>query len=473
MTPHNKKSGISRRNFIYRSGCAALGCTTLFSSLINMKAIAAAALDKGVSSSGDYRALVCVLMNGGADTHNMLIPRSNSAYQAYATTRSNLAIPQNNILNLNHTAINGHLYGVHPSMPEIRSLFNGGKLSFISNIGTLVEPVTKAQYLANSKPLPLGLFSHSDQAKHWQTGRPGEKNSYGWGGRIADLVQSQNTNQIINMGISLDGTNPFQSGISGAGFAIKSTDNLGLSGYGPSDVNYHIQRNLAIDNILDKEYQDLFEKTYITTLKNGKSGADQLTEALIGVPQFSSNFSSGALSQKFRSVARIIAARESLGFTRQTFFINYTGWDHHDDILTSQEDKVPELSKALGEFQTVLQNMGVATGVTTFTISDFGRTLTSNGNGSDHGWGGNMMVMGGSVNGGQIFGNYPTLSMDNNLMLPRGVVIPTTSSTTYLSELALWFGISPGDVNDIFPDLPNFFNTAGGGFPIGFLNPIN
>lgn len=472
MTPYKNKSGISRRKFIYRSGCAALGCTTLFSSLINMKAIAAAAMDKGMSSTGDYRALVCVLLNGGADTHNMLIPRSNSAYQAYALTRSNLAIPQANILNLNHTAINGNLYGVHPAMPEIRTLFNSGKLSFVSNIGTLVEPVTKAQYLANSKPLPLGLFSHSDQAKHWQTGRPGEKNSYGWAGRMADLVQSQNTNQIINMGISLDGTNHFQSGSSGGGFAIKSTDAIGINGYGTNAL-YHNLRDVAINNMIDENYQDLYEKTYMNTLKNGKAGADQLTEAMTGVSEFSSNFSSGTLSQKFRSVARIIAARETLGFTRQTFFINYSGWDHHDDILTSQEDKVPELSKALSEFQNVLQNMGVSNGVTTFTISDFGRTLTSNGNGSDHGWGGNMMVMGGSVEGGQIFGNYPTLSMENNLMLPRGVVIPSTSSTEYLSELALWFGISPGDVNDIFPDLPNFFNTAGGGFPIGFLNPVN
>lgn len=472
MSPTKNKSGISRRKFIYYTGCAALGSTTLFSSLINMKAIAAAALDKGMASTGDYRALVCVLLNGGSDSHNMLIPRNGFGYQSYAATRSNLAIPQNNILSLNHTPIDAKLYGVHPSMPEIRSLFNTGKLSFISNIGTLVEPVTKTQYLANSKPLPLGLFSHSDQAKHWQTGRPGESKSYGWGGRMADLIQSQNANQIINMGISLDGTNAFQSGVQNMGFAVKSIDNLGLLGYNTTNI-YHSIRNTAIDNILDKEYQDLYEKTYMNTVKNGKAGTDQITEALVGLPDYSAAFTGSELSQKFRSVARIIAARENLGFTRQTFFINCTGWDHHDDVLTAQEDKVSELSKALGEFQSVIQGMGVSDGVTTFTISDFGRTLTSNGNGSDHGWGGNMMVMGGSVEGGKIFGNYPTLSMENELMLPRGVVLPTTSSTEYLSELALWFGISPGDVNDIFPDLPNFFNTAGGGFPIGFLNPIN
>jgi len=169
-------------------------------------------------------------------------------------------------------------------------------------------------------------------------------------------------------------------------------------------------------------------------------------------------------------VAKVIASREALGFTRQTFFINFGGWDHHDGVLEKQADKLPILSAALGEFNTVLEELGVGSNVTTFTISDFGRTLTSNGNGSDHAWGGNALVMGGSINGGEIYGSYPSLELDSELMLRRGRLIPTVSAAEYIAEMALWFGVSPSDVNDILPDLPNFFDTLQGGYPLGFMN---
>ncbi len=467
MTPE-RSPGISRRKFIATTGCAAVGVTTLFSSLINMRAVAAAALDKKAEASGEYKAMVCILLNGGADSHNMLVPRSAEAWGQYAVTRGNLAIPQSEILQLNHNPLNGHSYGVHPLMPEVSDLFNSGKLSFISNVGTLVEPVTKAQYLANNKALPLGLFSHSDQSKHWQTGRPADRKSFGWGGRIADLVQSQNQNNLISMNISLDGSNQFQMGAENVEFSIRPTGTAGISGYGTNNI-YHELRDAAINNLLDKEYQDIYEKTYISTLKNAKQGTEALQQALSAQGQLNTSFSSAAFSQKLKTIAEIINARETLGFARQTFFVNFAGWDHHDDTLDSQLTMLPELSKGLAEFNAALEEMGVATGVTTFTISDFGRTLTSNGNGSDHAWGGNMLVMGGSVNGGQIFGDYPLLSMDNEWMLPRGVIIPTTSSTEYMAELALWFGISPSDVGDIFPDIINFTNNPGA-YPIGFMN---
>jgi uncharacterized protein (DUF1501 family) len=468
MTPE-RTPGISRRKFIATTGCAAIGATTLLSSLINMKAVAAAALDKRAGSSDDYKAMVCILLAGGSDSHNMLVPRSNEAWQQYSLTRANLALPQSDILQLNHNPINGHSYGVHPLMPEVRNLFNSGKLSFISNVGTLVEPITKQQYLSNNKKLPLGLFSHSDQVKHWQTGRPGERKSFGWGGRIADLVQSQNQNDLISMNISLDGTNQFQMGAQNVEFSLKSSGTSGISGYGTNNV-YHNLRDAAINNILDKEYQDIYEKTYISTLKNAKEGSGVLQNAIDAQGELATNFSNTTLSQKLKMVAKVIKARETLGFARQTFFVNFAGWDHHDDTLDSQLTMLPELSKGLAEFNEALEEMGVSPNVTTFTISDFGRTLTSNGNGSDHAWGGNMLVMGGSVNGGEIFGDYPLLNMSNEWMLPRGVLIPTTSSTEYMSELALWFGISPADVADIFPDITNFTSNPGV-FPIGFMNP--
>ena len=470
MTEKYKNAGISRRKFISTTGCAAMGLTTLFSSLVSMKAIAAAALDKPRQGRNDnYKAMVCVLLAGGADSHNMLVPRSDAAYGSYSTTRGNLAIPQSGILPLQHPGIGGEHYGVHPSMGEVKSLFDAGKLSFLANVGTLVEPVTKDQYLANEKKLPVGLFSHSDQIKHWQTGRPGERSRYGWAGRIADLMAEHNTNPAMSMNISLNGTNQFQQGMTTTEYAIAPNERFGINGYG-RNAHYHAERTTAINSMLERDYADVFEKTYVNTLKGGIEGGIRMEEALEASPSFDTVFSDTDLSQRFRMIARVIAARERLGVSQQTFFVNFGGWDHHDEVLLAQEEKLPELSAALGEFSQALEQISMFENVTTFTVSDFGRTLTSNGNGSDHAWGGNAMVMGGSVDGGKIFGDYPDLSMNSDLMLDRGVVIPTASAAEYMAELALWYGVSPGDLPDIFPDLTNFYNPVSGSYPIGFMN---
>lgn len=467
MSP-TKKTIQSRRTFLRNSGCAALASTTMLSSLVNMKAIAAATLDKK-EEFGDYKALVCILLAGGADSHNMLIPRGANEYNEYLTTRSNLAIPQSQILPLNHPPINGKLFGVHPEMPQTRSLFNSGKLAWLSNVGTLIEPITKAQYEANSALTPLGLFSHSDQIKHWQTGRPGDRTSHGWAGRMADLIQSQNANQNLSMNVSLSGNNFFQSGENANEFSIKSSGQFGLDGYATQN-NYHTVRNDAINDILERDYTDIYKKTYINTMKKSVAGSLEMEEALASVGEFNTQFSNTTLSDQLKMIAKVIGAREELGFGRQTFFINVGGWDHHDEILESQQEQLPILDSALSEFMSVLEELGVENDVTTFTISDFGRTLTSNGDGSDHAWGGNAMVMGGAVNGGQIFGETPSLELGSDLMLPRGVLIPTTSASEYFAELAAWFGVAQSDLFDIFPDLQNFY-TPGNGYPIGFMNP--
>jgi uncharacterized protein (DUF1501 family) len=461
-----KKNYQSRRTFIKNTGCAALGATTLFSSIMNMKAMASAAIDKKDDFT-DYKALVCILLTGGADSHNMLIPKGITEHNEYLTTRANLAIPRSQVIPLNHSPLDGKMYGVHPDMPQTANLFNSGKLAWISNVGTLIEPVTKAQYEANSVQTPLGLFSHSDQIKHWQTGRPGERNSYGWAGRIADLIQSQNGNTSMSMNFSLGGNNSFQKGESSNVFSIPSDGSLGLRGNG-SINNYLILREQVINNLLDQQYSDVYKKTYVDTFKKSLEGNQELEEAIETLEEFETQFSANSLSDQLKMVAKVIAARETLGFSRQTFFVNFEGWDHHDEILEGQEEKLPILDSALSEFNSVLEEIGMSNKVTTFTISDFGRTLTSNGNGSDHAWGGNVMVMGGSVNGGQIFGDYPSLELDSEWMLPRGVLIPTTSASEYFAELAAWFGVGYGDIIDIFPDLPNFY--SGPGYPIGFMN---
>ncbi|MEM9050842.1 MAG: DUF1501 domain-containing protein [Bacteroidota bacterium] len=459
----------SRRAFIKNTGCAALGYTTLFSSLINVKAIASAAVDKNFGGkSDDYKALVCILLGGGADSHNMLIPRGNFEYDEYLLSRSNLAIPKSQILPLNHDPISGKVFGVHPSMPKIKGLFDSGNLSFISNVGTLIEPTSKSAYLDKSAQTPLGLFSHSDQIKHWQTGRPNDRSTIGWGGRIADLVQAQNSNPNLSMNISLSGSNFFQSGENTVEYALRPTGEVGITGYGNQD-NYNIQRDAALNSLLEKQYADIYKDTYVKTFKKSVETGVEVKEAL-AESEIKTSFQNNLLSNQLKMVSRTIGAREQLGFQRQIFFIHYGGWDHHDEILESQQEKLPVLDSALDSFMQALNELGVANNVTTFTISDFGRTLTSNGDGSDHAWGGNAMVMGGAVNGGSIYGQYPSLELDSELMLPRGVLIPTTSTSEYFAELAGWYGVSESDIYDIFPDLINF-HSPGNGFPIGFMNP--
>jgi uncharacterized protein (DUF1501 family) len=270
------------------------------------------------------------------------------------------------------------------------------------------------------------------------------------------------------MNVSLSGNNFFQSGENANEFSIKSSGQFGLDGYATQN-NYHTVRNDAINDILERDYTDIYKKTYINTMKKSVAGSLEMEEALASVGEFNTQFSNTTLSDQLKMIAKVIGAREELGFGRQTFFINVGGWDHHDEILESQQEQLPILDSALSEFMSVLEELGVENDVTTFTISDFGRTLTSNGDGSDHAWGGNAMVMGGAVNGGQIFGETPSLELGSDLMLPRGVLIPTTSASEYFAELAAWFGVAQSDLFDIFPDLQNFY-TPGNGYPIGFMN---
>ncbi|MGB6034669.1 MAG: hypothetical protein WBG42_00275, partial [Cryomorphaceae bacterium] len=306
MSP-KKKTIQSRRTFLKNTGCAALASTTLLSSLVNMKAIASATLDKK-ENFGDYKALVCILLSGGADSHNMLIPRGANEYNEYLITRSNLAIPQSQILPLNHPPTNGKLFGVHPEMPQTRNLFNSGKLAWISNVGTLVEPITKAQYEANSRLTPLGLFSHSDQIKHWQTGRPGERTAHGWAGRISDLIQSQNANPNLSMNVSLSGNNFFQSGENSIEFSIKSDGSFGLDGYA-TENNYHAVRDKAINSLLERDYSDIYKKTYTNTMKKSLEGSLEMEEALASVGEFSTEFSNNTLSDQLKMIAKVIGAR--------------------------------------------------------------------------------------------------------------------------------------------------------------------
>ena len=461
------KTNINRRSFIRQASCAAIGGTTFMSTLMNLKALNAASIfNSSIAYGDDYKALICLFKSGGNDSFNMLIPTTANEYVDYAASRSNLAI--DNSLNLNVQNTPGRTFGIHPSLPGMQEMFNDGALSFIANVGTLIEPINRDEFYNGLKKVPLGLYSHADQAQHWQTSVPHGRVSTGWGGKISDILQAANSNQKISMSMSLSGSNVFQTGNQTVEYALDPYD--GSRGILEDNEDWLLNsvRHRALNSMVDVQYQDIFKQSYKEVIRISREGNVQFQEALTNPPSFNTPFSDNYLSQSFHMAAKVIAAREELGMRRQIFFIDYGGWDHHDEVLDAQNEMFGEVDGALFQFNAAMKQLELADCVTTFTISEFGRTLTSNGNGTDHGWGGNVSVMGGAVNGGNIFGEYPSLKLDNPLDIGSGVFIPTTSPDEYFAELALWFGVPNTDLNMLFPNLSNFY-SIGGSNPIGFL----
>lgn len=460
---------LSRRVFLGEAACAAVTATPLISTVLNLSMTnAMAETTLPATGANDYKALVCILLAGGNDSFNMLVPRGTNEYNEYANVRSNLALSQGSLHALNGNN-QGKTLGLHAGMPELAGLFNTGEAAFVANVGTLVEPISLAAYQTGSVKLPLGLFSHSDQIMHWQTSVPDSRSARGWGGRVADILNSVNNNSRISMNISLAGTNTFQSGDQSVSYEILPTGNGAVQPDFLSEEPgaYQAIARTGVRSLIDAQYQNLFQETFANTNANAIDASAEFASAIKG-QTLTTVFSPTQLSQSLQMIARTIAARDTLGMKRQTFFVLMGGYDHHDELLNNHSAMLPVVSKALSEFNTAMKELNVHQNVTTFTASDFARTLTSNGRGSDHGWGGNQIVMGGAVNGGLIYGTYPDLGLGNSLDTGRGRLIPTLSTDEYFAELAQWFGVPNHALNDIFPNLNRFY-SIGSNSPIGFM----
>ncbi|MBP6694555.1 MAG: DUF1501 domain-containing protein [Saprospiraceae bacterium] len=474
----HKHHKISRRSFLGQASCAAVGYTTLFSTITNLKMLnAAAGLNSKVQKSGDYKALVCLLNSGGMDSFNMLIPRGNPEYSQYATSRTNMAIPQNSLLPVSAATPDGRLYGLHPSLTRSKTLFDEGKMAFVSNVGALVRPITRQQFFDGTVPIPLGLFSHSDQQQHWQTGIPHSREAVGWGGKIADMLIASNENQNVSMSMSLSGSNLFQTGNSTVEFALRPLS--GAVGIDGRDDDWIVpeMKMAALNGMMNNTYSDIYKKTYTHTVKKAMLGFEDLQPILDNPPVWNVPFVNEggdynpSLNMYFEMIARTIAGREALGMSRQIFFIDYGGWDHHDELLGNQAAMLIQLDKALHQFNAAMEQLGIADCVTTFCLSEFSRTLSSNGNGTDHAWGGNTFVMGGAVNGQDIYGAYPQLNRENSnpLHLYNGVLLPTMSADVYFAEIAMWFGVPVSELSTLFPNIGYFYDVNSGNNPVGFL----
>lgn len=471
---HNQ---TTRRDLLkLTGGCAALTNTSLLSTLFNLSATNAAVAANDLSG---YKALVCVFLYGGNDSFNMLTPLTPDERNDYLAARGGVYSPGNGALGLPEADLHsitdtssGRIFGMHPGFADLHPIFQNGNLTFLCNIGSLVEPTTMADYQARSN-LPLGLFSHADLQRHWMTSVPQTRSQVtGWAGRMADLItDSVNTNPSISMNIALNSVNMMQTGGSVVPYIVTTSGASEVNWYGKTWTQAKIYTQLT-DDVLSRTYGNLVEKTFANANRNALDSAIAFNEAANAVT-LNTNFrtTDNNLSAQLEMVAKTIGARATLGQTRQIFFVNIGGWDNHDELIGNQQTNLTRVGEALADFYAATEELGVANDVVTFTASDFARTLNSNGRGSDHAWGGNQVIMGGAVNGNKVHGQYPdSLAPGNELDLGRGRLLPTTSVDEMWCELAMWYGLeNDNQMENILPNIRNFVPQGQAAYPIGFL----
>ncbi len=446
---------ISRREFLNLSAGAAAS-TGLVATFGGMQRALAA-----TSDLSGYKALVCVFLVGGNSSFNWIVPSSSSAYATYKSSRGNLALAQGTLLSLNGTAGDGNTYGMHPSCPELRALFNKGAAAIIGNVGTLVKPTTAAQARANAVALPPQLFSHIDQQTLWQTSIANSMENYGWAGRVADLFASQGKVANLARNINVGGANYWQEGRETIPYVLgeNGAPVLQTTSNGGYRNGSRRQAALAILNQAFSHGNPLVRE-YASIQRNAEDKVSLVNSAFAAAGDVNVEFPAmpgdSNLGAQLRQVARMIKARAKIGDSRQIFFVSMNGFDTHNGELETQKGLLQILSKNLNTFWNALGEMGMQNNVTTFTASDFGRSLNSNGDGSDHGWGGHAFVLGGAVVGGRIYGKMPSLAINGPDDYGSGRVVPTTSTDQYAATLSRWFGVNDADLDVVFPNLRNF-----------------
>lgn len=457
----------------------------MLSTLLNLKMANHAAADN-LALGGDCRSLVCIFLSGGWDSYNVLIPRDADPYAEYQQTRSNLALQPYETIDLNQASGgDGRLYRLHGAASGMGAMFNGTgafankrRLSFVTNVGTLIQPLTLAEYQARVLPIPKALFSHKDQIEQWQTSVPqGMQQLTGWAGRAADILHSTVNTGSVSMNISLSGNNVMQTGESLTQFVITPDGALSFSD-SQSEPLFTI-KNDQLKNVMEAHYANTFQRTFAGLTKDSIETSDTFTAEFENPPSYSTSFPDSWLGRQLEAIFKTIAVRENLQLRRQTFFVEFGGWDHHGELLNAQEELLTTLDAALTAFQLALEELGLANDVITFSCSDFARTLASNGRGTDHAWGGNAFVMGAPIDGGKVVSTtlrpsgYPSLSLQEGANAQNigggGLLLPTTSVDEYLGELLAWFGVSSGAMEDVLPNINEFYNPSTVTKPIGFV----
>lgn len=463
-----KQSQFNRRAFLKGTMAAALGSTSLYASMSMMNAVQAAV--QNPAAFDDYKALVCIFLAGGNDSMNMVVPTGAEEHAVYATSRGNKAIATADLVQLG----NATEYGLNPNAEALKALYDSNKLAILGNVGSLINPITRAQYQQKSAPIPPQLFSHSDQQAIWMTGDATGAQPSGWAGRLADLLHTNGLDKAPGINFNFGSVNTFQTALltgqnsltpQGVATMAGSSTEAGLRSYNAYEALIQEAKANGGHELL-AEFSRLQQRSI--------DSSALIKAALNDVAPLANTFQSteadplSPFAAKLAMTARAIKANtgaNGLGSKRHIFFVTLGGWDTH----AKQDQDHPRLLKTLStnmkEFQAALEELGVAGNVTTFTNSEFGRTLTSNGDGTDHGWGGHSLVMGAAVNGGKIYGTMPDLTLDGPDDTGLGRIIPTTSVDQYAATLGSWFGLGNTELDTLFPNLKNFNNRN-----LGFLN---
>ncbi len=465
----------SRRAFLRRTGQLALTGTALPFAL-NLAAMGEAA----AFEASDYKALVCVFFYGGNDYANTVVTYDDPSYNAYSTIRGGgagqtaggIALAKSDLaatlLQPTAALAGSRQYALHPSMTGLSGLFNAGQAAVQLNVGPLVVPLTKAQYNSADRrtyPLPPKLFSHNDQQSIWQSSSP-EGSTIGWGGNIGDLALASNSTSLftcINVtgnAVFLSGDNALSYQISSGGGAV-AINSIKSNVYGSSAVKN------AMTTLVQQSRSHTLENEYNRVTARAIGAESQITAGLAGVTLATPFPTGNPLADQLKTVARLIGARSALGTKRQVFMVSIGGFDLHDNLIAQHPGVLGKVSSAMTAFYNATVELGVASKVTAFTASDFGRTLASNGDGSDHGWGSHHLMVGGAVKGKAFYGTPPPVSVGSTLAasdqwhVGQGRLLPSTSVDQYAATLAKWFGVADSELTGILPNLSRFGVAAG------------
>lgn len=409
-----------------------------------------AALASNPSNNLPYQALVCIFLAGGNDGHNTVVPIATAQqnYPLYAQGRQTLALPQAGLKPINS---GNDVYGLHPRLTEIQGLYNTGVAAVVANVGNMVKPITRPEYLSPAAVVPSQLFSHSDQVSQWQSAIPNGPATTGWGGRAEDLMANANANAVFSPITSTSGCGLFCTGQQTYAATVPVGGASLLIGANGGPRLQAVQQLMAFDNGL--KLVSAANANY-----NRGVGFSQALNAALATAKVNTPFPATLLGQQLQTVAKVMSIRGVLGISRQVFFCQLGGFDTHSSELADQDALLAQLSPAVNAFYLATQELLVDKAVTTFTASEFGRTLQPNGNGgTDHAWGSHHFVIGGGVMGGKVYGQFPSLALggpdDAN---SRGTLIPTTSVAQYAATLASWFGVDQASLATVCPNIGNF-----------------
>ena len=471
----------SRRHFLRAAaGLWATAAAHRFSAPLSLSLASIAALASQSSAAAgdaaDYRALVCLFLNGGNDSHNWIVPLDATGYNDYAKVRSTLALPQSTLASITLTTSqgSGRAFGMPAELAPLRDLYEAGQAAIVANAGTLTRPTTLADFKSGIG-LPAKLFSHNDQASTWQSLSPEGARS-GWGGRIGDILMAANANPVFTA-VSASGTSVFLSGSSLAQYQVAPSGSVSINGLTKPWFMGSSTGAAALQRVLADSGQSAFQADYSNVVQRsiGADGVLKAALASVSLPTIpptpiSPGTSSTAtldkdpLALQLQIVARLIAANRTLGMRRQIFMVSLGGFDTHSNQQRDLPVLMSRVALAANWFVSAMQSLSLAKSVTLFTASDFGRTLTSNGDGCDHGWGSHHFVIGGAVKGRDIYGTFPITALGTPTDVGSGRLLPTTSVSQHAATLAAWMGVSTTDMATVLPGIQNF-----GSQPLGYL----